>query len=184
MSDRKQKLGLPAGSLIYIGDKDKLKAHVDVTVFDFNENQITEFCPTDLNELIKFKNHDTVTWINIDGIHDVEFIKQAGEIFEAILNWDKFIFDRLRKIEIVWPYSVNWLNKPTDRLPPVIPIALELDEKIIKGLGIASGYRMFERINSFDQRKFERLVPIPIHQDVDESWLYDLMTKLEPHICI
>jgi magnesium transporter len=82
MSDRKQKLGLPAGSLIYIGDKDKLQAHVDVTVFDFNENQLTEFCPTDLNDLIKFKNQETVTWINIDGIHDVEFIKQAGEIFD------------------------------------------------------------------------------------------------------
>lgn len=82
MSDRKQKLGLPAGSLIYIGDKDKLQAHVDVTVIDFNENHLSEFCPTNITELVKFKNQETVTWINIDGIHDVDFIKQAGEIFE------------------------------------------------------------------------------------------------------
>jgi magnesium transporter len=64
-------------------------------VIDYTENQFSEFCPTDLKDLVKFKNQDTITWINIDGIHDVEFIKQAGEIFdlhplllEDILNPD------------------------------------------------------------------------------------------------
>lgn len=80
MSDRKLKLGLPAGSLIYIGEKAHQK--IDVSVIDYTETNCTEFCPTDLSELTQFKNQDSVTWVNIDGIHDVKFIKEVGEIFE------------------------------------------------------------------------------------------------------
>lgn len=101
MSDRTPKLGLPPGSLIYIGEKDKLQAHVDVSVFDYTENTFTEFCPTDLKELAKYKNPHTITWINIDGIHDVEFIRQAGEIFELhpLLLEDVLNPDHRPKIE-------------------------------------------------------------------------------------
>lgn len=80
MSDRKLKLGLPAGSLIYIGEKAHQK--IDVSIIDYTETNCTEFCPTELSELTRFKNLDSVTWVNIDGIHDVKFIKEVGEIFE------------------------------------------------------------------------------------------------------
>lgn len=80
MSDRKLKLGLPAGSLIYIGEKAHQK--IDVSVIDYTENNFLEFCPTDISELTRFKNQESVTWVNIDGIHDVKFIKDVGEIFE------------------------------------------------------------------------------------------------------
>jgi magnesium transporter len=94
MPGRKQKIGLQAGSLIYIGEK-KSSSHADISVIDYNENYAEEFCPTDLQELAKFKSQETVTWINIDGIHDVDFIRKTGEIFglhplllEDILNPD------------------------------------------------------------------------------------------------
>lgn len=94
MPGRKQKIGLQAGSLVYIGEK-KSTSHADISVIDYNENFAEEYCPTDLQELAKFKSEETVTWINIDGIHDVDFIRKIGEVFglhplllEDILNPD------------------------------------------------------------------------------------------------
>jgi len=103
---------------------------------------------------------------------------QTGEIFAAVLNWENFVSDRQKKINMTWPYSINWLQKPADRLPPVVPVSIELPEKIVKDLGISSGYRMFERINHSGSRNLEKVLPIPIHQEVSESWLTDLVKRI------
>lgn len=103
---------------------------------------------------------------------------QTGEILAAVLNWDEFVSDRLKKINTIWPYSVDWLQKPVDRLPPVVPVQLELPERIAKDLGISSGYRLFERLNSSGSRSLEKVLPVPIHQDVTESWLTGILKRI------
>ena len=103
---------------------------------------------------------------------------QTGEIFSAILNWDKFVSDRLKKIDMIWPYSFHWLQKPVNRLPSVIPLPLILPERVAKDIGVSSGYRMFERLNNSGNLSLEKVLPIPIHRDVTELWLMGILNRI------
>lgn len=82
MSDRRQKIGLPAGTLIYLGEREENLPPIDVTIIDYSDNHIHEICITQLDELAKYNNTNSTTWINIDGIHDLEFMKKIGDIFD------------------------------------------------------------------------------------------------------
>jgi len=86
--------GLPPGSLIHIGEKksEKVKISiVDYTSKNFEEREIKK-----IQECSKFKRKPTVSWINIDGLHDIEIIENIGKCFdihplalEDILNSDQ-----------------------------------------------------------------------------------------------
>lgn len=104
---------------------------------------------------------------------------QAAEILKAIQKWDCIVSNRLKKLNILWPYAVNWLRKPRNRLPSVIPIKSDKSEFFLKELGLISGYRMFTRTVLPGVHTYEKVLPIPIHQDVDEVWLDDLVIKLK-----
>ena len=103
---------------------------------------------------------------------------QTGEIITAIRKWDEFVDDRRKKLDKVWPLAVDWLSKPTSRLPPVVPIEIKVSEVDVKKSGVTSGFRMFERIPKNGSRELEKLLPIPIHQDVSYTWLDSFMNSL------
>ena len=86
--------GLAPGELIHIGEKktDKIK----VTLIDYNEQDFQEKEITNIEECFPFKDKKTVTWINIDGLHDIETIEKIGNcydihplVLEHILNTDQ-----------------------------------------------------------------------------------------------
>lgn len=103
---------------------------------------------------------------------------QTGEVLAAIRNWGRIVSDRQKKMGMIWPYSADWLHKPVDRLPPVVPVSLELPEKLVYDLGISSGYRMFERLNSPGARSLEKVLPVPVHQDITELWLAGILKAI------
>jgi magnesium transporter len=72
--------GLPPGTLIHIGEKKIEK--VKITIIDYNETQFQEKKCDDVTECFSFKDKPTVTWINIDGIHQVEIIEKIGQAFD------------------------------------------------------------------------------------------------------
>jgi len=75
-----QKIGLPPGTLVHIGEK---KAEsMRISVIDYNEQNYTEKTVTSAEELAPFKADSTVTWINVDGLHEVSAIEQIGNQFE------------------------------------------------------------------------------------------------------
>lgn len=91
---RSKKAGLPPGSLVHIGDKktDKIK----IKIFDYDANSFQEKETKDIRECFSFKDKSTITWIDIDGIHDVSVLKKFGECFglhplvlEDIMNTDQ-----------------------------------------------------------------------------------------------
>jgi putative PLP-dependent aminotransferase (TIGR04422 family) len=100
---------------------------------------------------------------------------QTGEILKAIGNWNAIVNDRIIKLEIVWPHAINWLAKPLDRLPSVVPVECKFPESDIFSMGIASGCRMYERINKDGDRGLIKVLPIPIHQDVLVPWLSTIL---------
>jgi len=86
--------GLAPGELIHIGEKKTDK--VRITVIDYSEENLQEREISKVEECFQFKDKKTVTWINIDGLHDIETIEKIGKcydlhplVLEDILNTDQ-----------------------------------------------------------------------------------------------
>ena len=75
-----RKAGLPPGTLVHIGDK---KAEqIRITLIDYNEESFQERVVEKVEECFPFKEMPTVTWINVDGLHNIETIEKIGKHFE------------------------------------------------------------------------------------------------------
>jgi magnesium transporter len=74
-----RKAGLPPGSLVHIGKKKAEKTRI--TLIDYDEGQFQEKEVKTIEECFPFKDTPTVTWVNIDGIHNVEIIEKIGKHF-------------------------------------------------------------------------------------------------------
>ena len=78
-STRAEKAGLPPGSLVHIG---KLKKHIPkISILDYNKDKIEEKVVKNVEECFPFRKTSTVTWINIDGIHNSKIIGDLGKEF-------------------------------------------------------------------------------------------------------
>jgi magnesium transporter len=77
---RSKKSGLPPGTLVHIGER-KTES-VRITYIDYDEQHFEEKQVSNIEECFPFKATPTVTWINIDGIHEVEIIEKLGGQFE------------------------------------------------------------------------------------------------------
>lgn len=91
---RSKKAGLPPGTLVHIGEK-KAK-DLKITLIDYDESHFQEREIKKIEECIIFKDQPTVTWINVDGLHQVEILEKLGECYgfhplmlEDILNTDQ-----------------------------------------------------------------------------------------------
>lgn len=85
---RSKKLGLPPGSIIYIGE-DKEKNSL-LYSFRYNQNTLDE--KSSALDTKQFSS-DIVQWLNIDGVSDVELVKKIGDknsisklILEDVVN--------------------------------------------------------------------------------------------------
>jgi magnesium transporter len=94
MKKRSRKAGLPPGTLIHIGEKKT--EEIKITIMDYDESQFQEKEAKSFDECFPYKGRPTVTWINVDGIHQVETLEKLGECFELhpltledILNTDQ-----------------------------------------------------------------------------------------------
>ena len=76
---RSAKKGLPPGTLVHVGDK-KVET-IRITVMDYDSQAFQEKTVSAVEECFKFKTTPTTTWINVDGIHDVEIIEKLGKEF-------------------------------------------------------------------------------------------------------
>ncbi|SPD74952.1 Magnesium transport protein CorA [uncultured Desulfobacterium sp.] len=74
-----KKAGLSPGTLVHVGD---IKAeYVRIRVADYGEDYYEEKEITNIEECLPYKKKSTVTWINIDGLHDVDIIEKIGKDF-------------------------------------------------------------------------------------------------------
>ncbi|MHC5033879.1 MAG: magnesium/cobalt transporter CorA [Planctomycetota bacterium] len=83
--------GLAPGTLVHVGER-RLE-NVEIHVLDYDETQLTDEELACAEECYEYKDRPTVSWINVDGIHDVEVIEKLGTHFglhplvmEDILN--------------------------------------------------------------------------------------------------
>jgi len=74
-----KKAGLPPGTLVHIGEKKTERTRI--TIIDYDEAQFQEKEAKTIEECFPFKDKPTVTWINIDGIHEVDIVEKIGKHF-------------------------------------------------------------------------------------------------------
>lgn len=78
LSRKRPKTGKSPGSLIFTGKVFTEK--VNIEVLDYTDDNLEEITISDVNDLQKYNNSDSVTWINIQGLHDVAVIEQIGKL--------------------------------------------------------------------------------------------------------
>ncbi|MCO6453127.1 MAG: magnesium/cobalt transporter CorA [Caldilineales bacterium] len=92
---RRHKMGMPPGSLVYVGERQAEKTSIHLTEYS-ESNQ--PFCDivTDLQVLRNAQISPSASWVTVTGLNDAETIGQIAEIFqvppllaEDILNTDQ-----------------------------------------------------------------------------------------------
>jgi len=112
MKRQSKTAGLPPGTLVHVGERKT--EEVRITFIDYDEDNFQEKQVSKIEDCFSFKDTQTVTWINIDGLHNIEIIEKLGKQFELhpliledILNtgqrpkfedFDKYIFAVLKML--------------------------------------------------------------------------------------
>ncbi|MFA6162945.1 MAG: magnesium/cobalt transporter CorA [Methylobacter sp.] len=80
LSYASEKSGLPPGSLVHVGE---VHEHENkITVIDYNKSTSEKRTIESIEELLPYKNTDTVTWVIIEGLKDVSIIDAIGQHFD------------------------------------------------------------------------------------------------------
>ncbi len=91
---RSTKAGLPPGALVHIGERKVEKT--EIRILDYDEEHFQEVEIETADECLPLKDKPTVTWINVEGIHEVKVLERLGDCLglhpltvEDILNTDQ-----------------------------------------------------------------------------------------------
>ncbi len=86
-----RKFGLKPGSVVYIGRERTEDVHIDV--INYSDSEYEEKRVSTIEECLPYKDSPTLTWINVDGIHNAALVEKIGEhysmhplILEDIVN--------------------------------------------------------------------------------------------------
>jgi magnesium transporter len=74
-----KKPGAAPGTLVHTGEK-KVERTL-IRYLDYDAGQLSEAEVVDVEGCFPFKDSPTVSWINIDGLHEVELVRSVGERF-------------------------------------------------------------------------------------------------------
>jgi magnesium transporter len=77
---RKETKGQSPGALIFIGNQ-KVE-NIRLRMIDYDQAQLKEHELKNILEAAEFKQTKTVTWINVDGLHDLSIMKEIGATFD------------------------------------------------------------------------------------------------------
>jgi magnesium transporter len=80
IKNKPKNIGLAPGSLVYVGDKEK--GPINVTLFDYKSDHFTEKQISSFDDLLAYKSSETTSWVNVDGVHDINILEQIGKHFD------------------------------------------------------------------------------------------------------
>ena len=72
--------GLQPGTIVFVGEKKVEKTRI--RIIDYDAANLEEKEVSSIEDCFPFKDSPTITWINIDGLHDVELIDGIGKHFD------------------------------------------------------------------------------------------------------
>ncbi len=74
-----KKAGLPPGALVHIGERKQ--ETIRVTVMDYDGDRLDETTPEDIEAVFPLRDEPAISWINVDGVHDLAVIEKLGQHF-------------------------------------------------------------------------------------------------------
>jgi len=74
-----KKVGLPPGTVVFVGER-KVE-EIRITLIDYDENQYNEREIENIEDCFPYKGSPSISWINIDGVHQVDVIEKLGDHF-------------------------------------------------------------------------------------------------------
>jgi len=91
---RSKKAGLPPGSLVHTGEKKA--GEVNISVIEYDEANFQKRELKTIEECFLLKDRPAVTWVDVEGIHQIDNIQKLGDcynfhplVLEDILNTDQ-----------------------------------------------------------------------------------------------
>jgi len=91
LSNISEKSGMPPGSLVHVGEIRETESRI--SVIDYSKDNVEERSLQSMNEILPYKDRNTVTWVIIEGLANVAIIESIGKMFnihplvlEDILN--------------------------------------------------------------------------------------------------
>jgi len=79
ISSRKENIGRAPDELIFRGDKKVDTVHL--RLIDFDAESLTEDEIKVVKDVSQYQHKDTVTWINVDGLHNTSIMKEISKAF-------------------------------------------------------------------------------------------------------
>ena len=95
-----EKTGLPPGTLVYVGDTQQHKTFI--SIMDYDNSFIEEHLAQSAKDCYPFKDSHSISWINIDGLKDIDTISQVGQHFglDMLLLEDVLNTEQRPKVEV------------------------------------------------------------------------------------
>jgi magnesium transporter len=82
---RTTKIGLPPGVPVYVGGARNDPIHV--SVFDYDPNRLEELSTCTAADLARLAAAPSVTWVNVDGLHDTALVERLCRAFQVHPLW-------------------------------------------------------------------------------------------------
>lgn len=76
---RRKRPGEAPGTVVHTGERVEDRVHI--TVIDYDEDQSQHRVVDDIEEVFEFRDTASVTWVNVDGLHDTEVLERLGDHF-------------------------------------------------------------------------------------------------------
>ncbi|QDT90128.1 magnesium/cobalt transporter CorA [Gimesia algae] len=75
-----KKVGMPPGSLIHVGDFNEEDTRI--SVIDYGSIDVEEPSVETVEDLLKFREKDSITWVCLEGLKNVEITELIGKYFD------------------------------------------------------------------------------------------------------
>lgn len=89
----KQEIGMAPDDLLFRGTQ-KME-QVLLRIIDFDADQLKEDALKSIREISKYKDNNTVTWLNVDGLHNTEIMEEITSAF----NFDRLVMSEVLNTE-------------------------------------------------------------------------------------
>ncbi len=76
-----EKAGLAPGTLVHVGEVHE--SEVNVTIINYDTSNCKKIISNNIEDITAHKINDTVTWVNIEGLHDVKIIDEICSSFNV-----------------------------------------------------------------------------------------------------
>ena len=78
LKKKAKKKGLPPGTLVFVGEQ-KMENPL-LRLIDYHQTDCTECQIEEIEAMTTYKDENSVTWLNIDGVHEVDVIRKVGKL--------------------------------------------------------------------------------------------------------